>query len=384
VTVDGISIAENCPAANLNNAARSTLALIRNSFSSGLQNFLAGTSPLAVASGGTGLSAALTTNALVKQGASALAASIVSDDGTTATVTGALSVTGAASAASASIGGNVTLSGLAQNATGTRTIGAPTTSDPIDPTRAYISFNNVAGASSSSSYIVFGTNNYGVSGGERARLDQSGNFGIGCTPSYKLDVAGTGHFTGAVNIDGALTLGSTSVTLASGTTTFGTGTANFSVGLQVGGVAVVSLSASQTLTNKTLTSPSISSPTFAGSITPDSTFADSAGYLGLPQNAKTASYTLVLTDAAKDIYITGTTASQTITIPANASVAFPVGTVIKISNDSNQNWSLAITSDTLVQKVTGATGTRTIAPQGDAVLEKKTATRWWVSGAGLT
>lgn len=111
--------------------------------------------------------------------------------------------------------------------------------------------------------------------------------------------------------------------------------------------------------------------------------ADAVGYKGLPQNGKVASYTLVLTDQGKDIYLTGSTAGQTITIPTNASVAFPVGTVIKISNDSNQNWTLASAGDTMVQKVTGSTTSRTIPPQCDAVIEKKSATRWWVSGAGL-
>lgn len=53
-TVDSINIAEGCPAGNVNNAMRSIMALVRQSFSSTLTNFLAGTSPLALANGGTG------------------------------------------------------------------------------------------------------------------------------------------------------------------------------------------------------------------------------------------------------------------------------------------------------------------------------------------
>lgn len=53
-TVDGINIAEGCPSGNMNNAVRSVMALVRQSFTSGLANFLSGTSPLAVGSGGTG------------------------------------------------------------------------------------------------------------------------------------------------------------------------------------------------------------------------------------------------------------------------------------------------------------------------------------------
>ncbi|MDE2103191.1 MAG: hypothetical protein KGL39_38450, partial [Patescibacteria group bacterium] len=114
------------------------------------------------------------------------------------------------------------------------------------------------------------------------------------------------------------------------------------------------------------------------------TISNSFGYKGLPQNAKTANYTLVLTDFANEIYLTGTTASQTITIPANASVAFPIGAFAVITNDSTQNWSITITSDTLLWSPSGGTGTRTLAPSGTCTITKKTATRWWITGTGLT
>lgn len=53
-TVDGVNIAEGCPAGNVNNALRSIMALIRQTFSSALSGFLSGTSALPVANGGTG------------------------------------------------------------------------------------------------------------------------------------------------------------------------------------------------------------------------------------------------------------------------------------------------------------------------------------------
>jgi hypothetical protein len=52
-TVDGINIAEGCPAGNLNNAARSIMALVRNTFASALESFLVGSAALPVANGGT-------------------------------------------------------------------------------------------------------------------------------------------------------------------------------------------------------------------------------------------------------------------------------------------------------------------------------------------
>lgn len=57
-TVDGINVAEGCPSGNMNNALRSTLAIIRQTFASGLQSFLAGSSALAIANGGTGATSA--------------------------------------------------------------------------------------------------------------------------------------------------------------------------------------------------------------------------------------------------------------------------------------------------------------------------------------
>ena len=112
--------------------------------------------------------------------------------------------------------------------------------------------------------------------------------------------------------------------------------------------------------------------------------ANSIGFMGLPQLGKTASYTLALTEFGYEVYISGTTAAQTITIPANGSVAFPVGAFVVITNDSNQNWSIAITTDTLLWSPNSTTGTRTLAPGGTCTLAKKTSTRWWIYGTGLT
>lgn len=53
-TVDGVNIAEGCPPAGINNAIRSVMALVRNTFASSLSGFFAGSSALPVANGGTG------------------------------------------------------------------------------------------------------------------------------------------------------------------------------------------------------------------------------------------------------------------------------------------------------------------------------------------
>lgn len=101
-------------------------------------------------------------------------------------------------------------------------------------------------------------------------------------------------------------------------------------------------------------------------------------YLNIPQNSKNSNYTLVLGDAWKHIYNDWTTA-RTRTIPANASVAFPIGTTITFVNDSDKDMTLAITTDTLVWTDDWTTGTRIVKPQGMATIMKVTATRRFIS-----
>jgi hypothetical protein len=105
--------------------------------------------------------------------------------------------------------------------------------------------------------------------------------------------------------------------------------------------------------------------------------ANSIGFRGLPQESKTSGYTLALADAGKHISIT----TGGITIPANSSVAFPVGTAIVIYNDSSSTQTIAITTDTLRQAGTANTGTRTLAQRGLATCVKVASTTWVVSGS---
>ena len=55
------------------------------------------------------------------------------------------------------------------------------------------------------------------------------------------------------------------------------------------------------------------------------------GYKDVPQNPQALAYTLALTDRGQHIYYTG--AAAVLTIPANATVAFPIGAAITIVND---------------------------------------------------
>lgn len=112
----------------------------------------------------------------------------------------------------------------------------------------------------------------------------------------------------------------------------------------------------------------------------DSTSYNLDALTSVPQNSQSAGYTLVLGDAGKHIYMAS---AGTFTIPANASVAFPVGATITFYNASASS-TIPITSDTLVLAGAGTTGTRTLAQYALATIVKVASTTWVISGTGVT
>lgn len=130
----------------------------------------------------------------------------------------------------------------------------------------------------------------------------------------------------------------------------------------------------------------IASPTFTGTPqTPDNAATSTnwaVGYREAPQNSQTGNYTLVLADRGKSVVMNGT--SLTLTIPANGTVAFPIGTVLIIINLNATSLSIGITTDTLTLANSTTTGTRTLARNGMATCVKIASTSWLISGAGLT
>ena len=131
------------------------------------------------------------------------------------------------------------------------------------------------------------------------------------------------------------------------------------------------------------------SPTFTGTIigapaepNTNSNTAKNLGYVGLPQVIlNSGNLTLSKAHAGEHIYVTG--GSQTITIPANSSVPFEIGTTIVIVNAAVTS-SIAITADTLILAGTSTTGTRTLSQNGMATIIKITSTSWIISGNGLS
>jgi len=167
----------------------------------------------------------------------------------------------------------------------------------------------------------------------------------------------------------------------------GNGTA---ISAAVAGTDYVTPTGTETLTNKTLTSPTLTTPVLGtpssgtlSSCTVDGT--NSVGFLNIPQNSQSAAYTLVLADAGKHIFHPSTDANaRTFTIPANSSVAYPIGTAITFINMTSQVVTIAITTDTMYLSSAGTTGSRSLAQYGSATAIKMTSTTWLISGSGLT
>lgn len=111
---------------------------------------------------------------------------------------------------------------------------------------------------------------------------------------------------------------------------------------------------------------------------------ESAGLI--PPNTQSSDYTLVLADKGKNILHPSADASaRTFTIPANSSVAFPVGAAITFTNQNAAGViTIAITTDTMRLAGPGTTGSRTLAANGIATALKLTTTEWIISGTGLS
>lgn len=109
------------------------------------------------------------------------------------------------------------------------------------------------------------------------------------------------------------------------------------------------------------------------------------GYINIPQNAQTGAYTLVAADAGKHIYHASGAGAAAWVIPANASVAFAIGTAVTFVNESVTAPTLTITSDVLHYVNVGAVTTITIPQFNEVTILKVTATLWLASGsAGIT
>ena len=161
---------------------------------------------------------------------------------------------------------------------------------------------------------------------------------------------------------------------------------------------VVTLAGSQTLTNKTLTTPVISSISNSGTVTIPTgtvTLATLTGTetltnktltdpkINLAFDAQTGTtYTTVLDDNGQIVTMNNASAN-TLSIPTNASVAYPIGTQINVLQiGAGQTTIQVVTSGTTSILSTGATAAapKIRARYGMATCIKAATDTWYVVG----
>ena len=176
-------------------------------------------------------------------------------------------------------------------------------------------------------------------------------------------VAGTGLAGGTITTTGTISLSNTAVTASSYTLSNLTvdaqgritSAANGSLGI-IGDASVATVDGTNTV-----------------------------GFRNIPINSQSAAYTAVLSDSGKVIFHPSSDANaRTFTIPANGSVAYPVGTALTFINMTAEVVTIAITTDTMYLSSAGTTGSRSLARYGSATAIKIDSTSWLISGSGLT
>jgi hypothetical protein len=262
--------------------------------------------------------------------------------------------------------GATTLTGYVYG-NGTSTMTASTTI----PNTAITGLGTMSTQAASSVAITGGTINGATVGASTAATVR----GTTITATTQFDGPGTG-LTGTA---AGLSIGGNAATATNVTGTVAVANGGTGVTTSTGSGSVV-LSNSPTLVTPVLGTPTSGT---LSNCTVDGT--NEVGFKNIPQNSQSADYTLVLADAGKHIFHPSTDANaRTFTIPANSSVAFPIGTAVTFVNMTSQVVTIAITSDTLTLSPAGTSGSRSLAQFGSATALKIASTQWLISGSGLT
>ena len=203
--------------------------------------------------------------------------------------------------------------------------------------------------------------------------------------SYLIENNSTGNLT--INSSGSNLVGTvipSTTVLCTCILTSGTSAASWDFDF-VGYTSNTGTGANVLATSPTLVTPALGTPSSGtlSSCTVDGT--DAVGFRNIPVNSQSAAYTAVLADSGKIIFHPSTDANaRTFTIPANGSVAYPIGTALTFINMTSQVVTIAITTDTMYLSSAGTTGSRSLAQYGSATAIKMTSTTWLISGSGLT
>jgi hypothetical protein len=141
---------------------------------------------------------------------------------------------------------------------------------------------------------------------------------------------------------------------------------------------VVTDAGTQTLTNKTINSASNTLTVAQSAVTNLTTDLAAKFPLNVSTNPQTASYTLVAGDAQKVVEMNVATAN-TLTVPTNDNVAFPVGTSILVVQTGAGQTTIAGAAGVTVNSFLGL---KMVGQWAGATLIKR-ATNTWVAVGGL-
>lgn len=142
------------------------------------------------------------------------------------------------------------------------------------------------------------------------------------------------------------------------------------------------------------TSPTLITPTlgvatatsYSGAALAGPAASTGVGYMGAPENIQNGNYTLALTDQGQMLYHTSGSA-HAYTIPPNASIALPIGSVVLIENEVAAG-VVTVTRGAGVSlfwrgnSVTSAD--RALAANGSCAIKKVATDTWSITGIGLT
>jgi hypothetical protein len=227
--------------------------------------------------------------------------------------------------------------------------------------------------------------------GTLTSLSSSGDIATTSSTASSSTTTGALKVSGGAGIAGALYVGGTHVNTGVISILDTTASASTLTGaLKVAGGAGIAgnLYAAAVYDNNTrvlVTGGALGTPSSGtlSSCTVDGT--NSVGFLTMPQNSQSASYTTVLSDSGKTILHPASDANaRTFTIAANSSVAYPIGTVLQFINMTAQAVTIAINTDTLTWAQGGGSGSRTLSQYGVANVVKVTATQWLLTGTNVT
>ena len=187
-----------------------------------------------------------------------------------------------------------------------------------------------------------------------------------------LGVTGASLTLSGANALTFTTTGATNITLPTGGTLVTTTVGNIAGSAATAGT--VTTAAQPNITSVgTLTSLAVTGAITTGGV--------EVGTKIVQQNIQSAAYTLVLADSGKHILPpSADTTARIFTIPANSSVAFPIGTEITFVNQASAGVvTIAITTDTMYLAGAGTTGSIPLAASNVATALKITATVWIVT-----